>query len=172
MKRYIKCNDYELDTAFNSDPNVRADEAHDTTDSDLLDIYAHDPSSMVRAEVAKNKNTSVATLVELTEDSSARVLIRVANNINTPARLSIDIFVKLARSEDLATRISVVESRRAPAEALAILGKDPRWDIRESVATHKNTDLATLELLCHDKDRDVARLASITKFNREHEGLV
>ena len=74
-----------------------------------------------------------------------------------------EMFARLARAPDAATRRAAAENPNTPPASLVALAADPIRYVRRAVAAHPNTPPATLERLLGDEDESVREAAARTR---------
>jgi hypothetical protein len=77
-------------------------------------------STKEQEKIAKNPNTPVDTLVELSKDEDRRTRAAVAKNPNTPD----DILVELSKDEEVDIKECVAKNPNTPVDILVELSKD------------------------------------------------
>ena len=102
----------------------------------------------LRAEVAKNPNTSSELLDKLSNDEVWAVRQVVANNPNTPS----EILTKLSDDKNKHIRVAVAINTNTYSDILDKLCNDDYFSVKCSVASNPNTSIDTLTKLSDDKD--------------------
>ena len=170
MKKYIcAASDHIHKSAFNADEDRRSKIARTTDNIDLLNIYAYDPSYIVRRCVAKNKHTTADILDYLANDCDSVVQEYVASHQNTSTealRRLVDVdnywvtlnatandnapIEEFAHHPDPAVRAGVAGCMTTPEQVLRLLAEDPDVQVREEVAHNLSTPIDVLEILAND----------------------
>jgi len=131
------------------DLRIEKDWARDLSESDLLLLVRHCPSSRLTIATATK---SVEVLEYLASDGSADVREAVADNSKTPQRT-----LETLSSDDIAAvRMAVAEHTNIPMDRLSVLAKDPVNYVRWGVAHNEKTTSEVLASLLKDSDSYVA----------------
>lgn len=96
-----------------------------------------------KIELARNPNTSIEVLEQLSKDEYFRVRIEVAINNNTPS----NVLVELSNDKDYRVRIEVAINTNTPIEVLEFLTNDKDYRVREISSEN-------LERIKNDIDND------------------
>ena len=190
MKRYVKA-DFD---PFDPDPAVRAIDALNNTDPEVLEIYALDPTDTVRKGVAYNlnaptnvldilaedgdynirdvvamhKNTSPESLLKLVQDEYEKIACSAIANDNCPAEGVQYFYDKYCpRYPNIAWMVA--RHPKAPAELLAELSTSTDNTIRILVAKNSNTPKNVLRSLAQDQQQSIRTEAIL---NMQHRGLL
>jgi len=131
------------------DLRIEKDWARDLTDSDLLLLVKHCPSSRLTIATATK---SVEVLQMLAGDPSSDVREAVADNLRTPAE-SLDI---LSRDSISAVRMAVAGNPRTPVNCFEELARDTVNYVRWAIANNEKTSPAILKSLSKDPDPHVS----------------
>lgn len=176
MKRYIKATVHSIS---DEEYDVQKELAlfPDST-PEMLDTLADSIYPSIRELVAKNKNTSVSTLLKLCKDNEQVIKVAIARRpfkeeeipvyealLYDPLssiRLSIlwnytlpdEVLIPLMDDEDPEVR-KVLASVLSESSLLDRLAHDEDADIRFAVAENPATDSGTLHFLANDEDRYV-----------------
>lgn len=131
------------------DLRIERDWASDLTDSDLLLLVKHCPSSRLTIATA-TKSIEVLTL--LGDDPSGDVREAVADNLRTPAE-TLDV---LSRDAVAAVRMAVSENPNVSSDNLRRLAIDSVNYVRFGVAHNEKTPKEVIQSLIKDADSYVS----------------
>lgn len=134
------------------DLRIERDWASDLTDSDLLLLVKHCPSSRLTIATATR---SVEVLTLLGDDPSADVREAVADNLRTPA----ETLDALSRDSISAVRMAVAGNPSTPARCSEELARDSVNYVRWAIANNEKTSPAILGTLTKDPDLHVSKQA-------------
>ena len=98
-----------------------------SNNSEDLFVLAKHEDWEVRYRVARNCNTTVKTLIELSEDDSMAVRCGVATHPKTPFK----VLTKLASDPICWVRMALLENRNLPIDILTKLSTDRNIDVLE-----------------------------------------
>lgn len=134
-ERYrIKLRDEDIDIK-DMPTRKRKKLAQNTKNPDILRELAKDEESLVRQEVALNKNTPIDILRKLADDGYYWVHRGVASNPNTP----VDILRELAENEKIGIRMGVASNTSTPVDVLRKLANDEDPLVRMFTRGNPNT---------------------------------
>jgi len=114
--------------------------------------------TLAKLRLAAHPQARSGALSKLAKSHSEQVLVRVAENTNTPE----DVLCDLALSEFADVRAAVADNINTPARALFLLAMDADSDVRYSIAENHNAPAAVLQLLTQDENPYVACRAAST----------
>lgn len=114
--------------------------------------------TMAKMRLAAHPDAKSAALKKLSKHECESIVVRVAENANTP----IDVLEDLARHPSAEVRIALTENDNVPARILLLLAEDEQVDVRYSLAENTNTPLTVLSRLCDDDNPYVAERAKTT----------
>ena len=134
--------------------------AHPNAGANLLETFAKNEVSSVRAAVAKNPHSSQRLLEVLAQDSDVDVVLALLNRANLPDA----VLVQLAEHTDSRVLEGVSAHLGLSKSLLELLGKNSNWQVRRNVAAHPRCPNLMLELLAQDSDVDV-REATVRNAN-------
>jgi len=134
------------------DLRIEKDWARDLTDSDLLLLVRHCPSSRLTIATATK---SVEVLEMLAGDPSSDVREAVADNLRTPA----EMLDALSRDSISAVRMAVAGNPHTPANCSEELARDSVNYVRWAIANNERTSPAILKSLAKDSDPHVSNQA-------------
>ncbi|HEY9788127.1 MAG TPA: hypothetical protein V6D17_22250 [Candidatus Obscuribacterales bacterium] len=103
----------------------------------------------------------------LLHESSANLLIKIAENMSTPPR----VLEQLALSTDPDVRIALADNASTPYDVVRMLTKDENADVRYALAENHNLPRHILQLLIADENPFVSHRAQKT-LNRLEGGSV
>jgi len=123
-------------------------------------VHAREISNVTLAKMrlASHPEASAAALVKLSRHEWETIVVRVAENSNTPH----DVLSELAAHAHPDVRIALTENPNTPARVLILLAADENADVRYGLADNHNTPLSVLSLLCDDENPYVADRAGKT----------
>ena len=128
--------------------------------TELLKSLANSTEMSVRWTVAKNKNTPIVTLKELSRDKVNLVRALVATNPNTPA----DILQKFFNDEKI-VRDGLSGNPSTPSKYLSILADDSDAMVRLRLVENPSCTDTILEKLSKDSATNV-RQAALSRLTR------
>lgn len=134
------------------DLRIEKDWARDLTDSDLLLLVKHCPSSRLTIATATK---SIEVLTSLAGDPSSDVREAVADNLRTPS----ETLDALSRDSISAVRMAVAGNPRTPLNCSEELARDSVNYVRWAIANNEKTSPAILESLTKDPDPHVSKQA-------------
>jgi len=108
--------------------------------------------TLAKLRLAAHPQACSEALSRLAKSKIEQVLVRVAENANTPK----DVLCDLALSDSAEVRSAVADNQNTPARALFLLAMDKDLDVRYSIAENHNAPLAVLQLLSQDENPYVA----------------
>lgn len=114
--------------------------------------------TLAKLRLAAHPQAHSEALSRLAKSKIEQVLVRVAENSNTPQ----DTLCDLALSDSADVRAAVADNQNTPARALFLLAMDKDLDVRYSIAENHNAPPAVLQLLTQDENPYVACRASST----------
>ena len=125
--------------------------------------------TLAKLRLAAHPQARPEALTRLAKGKSEQVLVRVAENTNTPQ----DVLCDLALSEFADVRAAVADNPNTPPRALFLLAMDTDLDVRYSIAENHNAPPAVLQLLTQDENPYVGcRAASTLKRAGDFPNLV
>ena len=134
------------------DLRIEKDWARDLTDSDLLLLVRHCPSSRLTIATATK---SVEVLEMLAGDPLSDVREAVADNLRSPAAT----LEALSRDSISAVRMAVAGNPHTPANCSEELARDSVNYVRWAIANNERTSPAILKSLAKDSDPHVSNQA-------------
>lgn len=120
--------------------------------------------TLAKLRLAAHPMAKPESLSKLAKSDNEQILVRVAENSNTPE----DVLCELALSEFSDVRAAVADNMNAPARALFLLAMDKSIDVRYSIAENHNAPPAVLQLLAQDENPYVSCRA-VSTLNRTME---
>lgn len=114
--------------------------------------------SLAKLRLAAHPQASSRALSRLAKSKLEQILVRVAENANTPE----DVLCDLALSQFSEVRAAVADNPNTPPRALFLLVMDADVDVRYSIAENHNAPAAVLQLLSQDENPYVACRAAST----------
>ena len=124
--------------------------------------------TLAKLRLAAHPQARSESLSRLAKGKSEQVLVRVAENENTPQ----DALCDLALSEFADVRAAVAENENTPPRALFLLAMDNDLDVKYSIAENHKAPPAVLQLLAQDENPYVAcRAASTLKQSSDFPNL-
>lgn len=114
--------------------------------------------TLAKLRLAAHPQANPRTLSRLAKSNTEQILVRVAENANTPQ----DVLCDLALSESAEVRAAVADNTNTPPRALFLLVMDADLDVRYSIAENHNAPAAVLQLLTQDENPYVACRAAST----------
>ena len=127
--------------------------------TEILELFAKEPASRFRRQVADNRNTPPALLDTLSKDVDAEVREAVASN---PAIL-INTLALLALDPDSNVRRAVAKNTNTPIHVLETLAGDLAQEVRAEVGGNTNTSEQVLETLAKDAEKWVRSVVASNK---------
>jgi len=125
--------------------------------------------TLAKLRLAAHPQARSETLSRLAKSKAEQVLVRVAENRNTPQ----DVLCDLALSEFADVRAAVADNINTPPRALFLLAMDEDLDVRYSIAENHNAPPAVLQLLTQDENPYVGcRAASTLKRAGDFPNLI
>ncbi len=125
--------------------------AHPNAGANLLETFAKNEVSSVRAAVAANSRTSQRLLEVLALDADVDVVLALLIRTNLPDA----VLVQLAEHSDSRVLEGVSAHLGLSKSLLELLSKNSNWQVRRNVAAHPRCPNLMLELLAQDTDVDV-----------------
>ncbi len=114
--------------------------------------------TLAKLRLAGHPQARPAALSRLAKSKEEQVLVRVAENTNTPQ----DVLCDMALSELADVRAAVADNPNTPPRALFLLAMDVDLDVRYSIAENHNAPPAVLQLLTQDENPYVSCRAAST----------
>lgn len=114
--------------------------------------------TLAKLRLAAHPDAHSHALTKLAKCKTEQVLVRVAENINTPR----DILCELALSDFAEVRAAVAENANTPPRALFLLAMDTDADVRYSIAENSNAPLVVLQILSQDDNPYISCRANST----------
>ncbi len=114
--------------------------------------------TLAKLRLAAHPHARSETLSRLAKSNTEQVLVRVAENKNTPQ----DVLCYLAISQFADVRAAVADNLNTPPRALLLLAMDENLDVRYSIAENHCAPLAVLQLLTQDENPYVGCRAATT----------
>ncbi|MEY4529854.1 MAG: hypothetical protein RLZZ156_575 [Deinococcota bacterium] len=129
--------------------------AHPNASANLLETFAKNEVSSVRAAVAANPRSSQRLLEVLALDADVDVVLALLNRANLPDA----VLVQLAEHTDSRVLEGVSAHLGLSKSLLELLSKNSNWQVRRNVAAHPRCPTVILEFLAQDADVDVREAA-------------
>lgn len=158
---------------------IRAIKLDPLDEADVTHLLTRD--GWARALVARNPQTAVNTLLELSRDTDPRVAAALAQNPATPPQVLLDLrqakelhdalashpaappelLAELSASTDVEVRMRVAAHSATPPDVLAALTEDGASGVREQVARNPSTPRCAIDrLVCAGSAPDLIGFAS------------
>lgn len=123
-------------------------------DTETMKHLSSIDNESIKSGLASNENITEELLVQLSKDHFNWVQYYVAQNKKTPLELSLSLYSKLAKCNDVEVRQNMAEDR-LPKQIYSLLAEDEDEQVRISVAENDRTPKETLVSMADDKSEDV-----------------
>lgn len=166
MKRYVRSamyahDDYSDLDAFSANRFDRCTVARNTDDLELMEVYAFDPDSLVKANLLENPNLTLDTFNMMVDTLGQTVLVRVATSTKTPP----EILSSLLGHSDFEVRVRAAGNESTPIDSIAAHIQDKA--VLRGVADNSNRNLFLDALMTSEDPYVLSKLAKSTKTPRE-----
>lgn len=131
-----------------------SDIAVNCEDTETMEHLASIDNEAIKTGLARNENITKDLLEKLSHDSFNWVQYYVAQNQKTPSELSLTLYTKLAKCEDVEVRRNLAEDR-LPKQIYGLLADDEDEQVRISVADNDLTPKEVLASMVEDSSEDV-----------------
>ena len=129
---------------------------NENTPIDILKVLSIDKDWHVKYNIAYNKNTPTSILKILSKDKDWHVRYGVTNNPNYKEQFmtakEFEMQYALGTlSDDMKEKLA--SNKNTPKKILSILSKDESWEVKRRVAYNPNTPEKILKVLSKDEDK-------------------
>jgi len=123
-------------------------------DLETMRHFACIDNESIKTGLADNEKVSVDLLLLMANDPLNWVQYHVARNPKTPANVSLELYTKLAKCDDIEVRRNLAEDR-LPKQIYGLLADDEDEQVRISVAENDRTPKEVLTAMADDESEDV-----------------